>query len=72
MYKLKLGEVVTTIPTIGFNVETINNFGIDIEMWDVGGSDKIRPLWRHYYSTTAFLIWVIDAADRDRLDESLT
>ena len=22
LYKLKLGEVVTTIPTIGFNVET--------------------------------------------------
>lgn len=23
LYKLKLGEVVTTIPTIGFNVETV-------------------------------------------------
>lgn len=23
LYKLKLGEIVTTIPTIGFNVETV-------------------------------------------------
>ena len=27
LYKLKLGEVVTTIPTIGFNVETVRSPG---------------------------------------------
>ena len=48
LYKLKLGEIVTTIPTIGFNVETVEYKNINFTVWDVGGQDKIRPLWRHY------------------------
>jgi small GTP-binding protein len=67
LYKLKLGEVVTTIPTIGFNVETVNYKGMNFTIWDVGGCDKIRPLWRHYYQNTQGLIFVIDSNDRDRL-----
>ncbi|KOO53574.1 ADP-ribosylation factor [Chrysochromulina tobinii] len=52
LYKLKLGEIVTTIPTIGFNVETVEYKNISFTVWDVGGQDKIRPLWRHYYQNT--------------------
>ena len=52
LYKLKLGEVVTTIPTIGFNVETVEYKNLSFTVWDVGGQDKIRPLWRHYYQGT--------------------
>ena len=37
---------------------------------DVGGQDKIRPLWRHYYTGTQGLIFVVDSADRDRIDEA--
>ncbi len=37
MYKLKLGEIVTTIPTIGFNVETVEYKNISFTVWDVGG-----------------------------------
>lgn len=54
LYKLKLGEVVTTIPTIGFNVETVEYKNISFTVWDVGGQDKIRPLWRHYYQNTQY------------------
>jgi small GTP-binding protein len=68
LYKLKLGEVVTTIPTIGFNVETISYKNIDITCWDVGGRDKIRPLWRHYYKNTNALIWVVDSNDVERME----
>lgn len=84
LYKLKLGEIVTTIPTIGepsrpplrpctarsplcsdhptslvfpppsagFNVETVTYKNISFTVWDVGGQDKIRPLWRHYFQNT--------------------
>nr|XP_055040069.1 ADP-ribosylation factor 1-like 2 isoform X2 [Misgurnus anguillicaudatus] len=52
LYKLKVGEVVTTIPTIGFNVETVEHKNISFTVWDVGGQTKIRSLWRHYYSNT--------------------
>jgi ADP-ribosylation factor 6 len=50
LYKLKLGQDVTTIPTVGFNVETVTYKNVKFNVWDVGGQDKIRPLWRHYYS----------------------
>jgi hypothetical protein len=36
----------------------------------VGGQDKIRPLWRHYYTGTQGLIFVVDCADKDRIDEA--
>lgn len=70
LYKLKLGEVVTTIPTIGFNVETVEYRNISFTVWDVGGQDKIRPLWRHYYQNTQGLIFVVDSNDRDRVEDA--
>lgn len=69
LYKMKLGEIVTTIPTIGFNVETLSFKGIDLIAWDVGGRDKIRPLFRHYFANTKALIYVVDSNDRDRLEQ---
>ena len=71
LYRLKLDEVVTTIPTIGFNVETINVSRITITCWDLGGRDKMRPLYRHYYPNTQGVVFVIDGTDRDRLDDAL-
>lgn len=50
LYKLKLNQDVTTIPTVGFNVETVTYKNVKFNVWDVGGQDKIRPLWRHYFS----------------------
>jgi len=70
LYKLKLGEIVTTIPTIGFNVETVECKHISFTVWDVGGKDKIRPLWRHYYQNTQALVMVVDSNDRDRIGEA--
>ena len=53
LYKLKLNSDITTIPTVGFNVETVTYKNVKFNVWDVGGQDKIRPLWRHYYSGMA-------------------
>ena len=70
LYRLKVGEIMTTLPTIGFNVETVEYKNISFTVWDVGGQDKIRPLWRHYYQLTQGLIFVVDSNDTDRLDEA--
>jgi len=67
VYKLKLGEVLNSIPTIGFNVETVVFKNIKFNVWDVGGQDKIRVLWRHYYPGTQGLIYVVDSSDRNRI-----
>jgi len=71
IYKMKLGDAVCTIPTIGFNVETVSYQKINFTMWDCGGPDKIRPLWRHYIEDrTVAVIWVVDSNDRERMEES--
>ncbi|KAF9392325.1 ADP-ribosylation factor 4, partial [Podila verticillata] len=58
LYKLKLGDIVTTIPTIGLNVE------------NSGGSCGLRRQWRHFYQDTAGIIFVVDSNDRDRISEA--
>jgi len=70
LYKLKMGEVITTVPTIGFNVETVQYRNIKFNVWDVGGQDRIRKLWRHYYEGTQGLIYVVDSNDRERAPEA--
>jgi GTPase SAR1 family protein len=37
LYYMKLGEIVSAIPTIGFNVETVEFNGRNMTIWDVGG-----------------------------------
>jgi ADP-ribosylation factor 6 len=76
---------VNTIPTVGFNVETILFKNIRFNVWvnsnanlfvfknfwqDVGGQDKIRPLWRHYYAGTQGLVYVVDSQDVERIEEN--
>ena len=71
LYKLKMNETIATIPTIGFNVETVKPVkNVSFTVWDVGGQDKIRPLWRHYFSGAQGLIYVVDSSDRSRFDEA--
>lgn len=70
LFKLKLGEVVATVPTIGFNVESVEYKKTKFTVWDVGGQDKIRVLWKHYYLGTQGIIFVIDSADKDRIEKA--
>src|SRR6195952_107146 len=79
----QIGEVVTTIPTIGFNVESVTYKNLNFNVWvcspfpyhrpyltnaqDLGGQTSIRPYWRCYYANTAAVIFVIDSTDIDRL-----
>ena len=55
---------------LGFNVETVEYKNISFTVWDVGGQDKIRPLWRHYFTNTQGLIFVVDSNDRERMSEA--
>lgn len=71
LMRLQLGEVVSTIPTIGFNVEKLEFGKMNMTVWDIGGQMKIRPLWRHYYEGTQGLIYVVDSNDVDRIDNDL-
>ncbi|CAJ0965392.1 unnamed protein product [Ranitomeya imitator] len=77
LYRLKFNEFVNTVPTIGFNTERIRLSngaakGISCHFWDVGGQEKLRPLWKSYSRCTDGIIYVVDSVDSDRLEEAKT
>ncbi|KAJ7042346.1 ADP-ribosylation factor [Mycena alexandri] len=77
LYRLKFGEVITTIPTIGFQVEKIRvarSGGPAIEMlcWDVGGCRGFGTYFiAPYAAGSDALIWLVDGSERERLSESV-
>jgi small GTP-binding protein len=70
LYKFTRGEAVTTIPTIGFNTEEFQYKNVKFSMWDVGGQERIRALWKYYYQGCQAIIFMVDSCDHDRLEEA--
>ncbi|CAI5449251.1 unnamed protein product [Caenorhabditis angaria] len=70
LYKMKLDETVNTVPTVGFNVETLTFKKLTITVWDVGGQQKIRGLWKYYFANTTALVFVVDSSDFERFEEA--
>ncbi|XP_065064892.1 ADP-ribosylation factor-like protein 2 [Rhopilema esculentum] len=64
------GEDIDTIsPTLGFNIKTLEHRGFQLNIWDVGGQKSLRSYWRNYFESTDGLIWVVDSADKWRLED---
>ncbi|KAJ3607653.1 hypothetical protein NHX12_024704 [Muraenolepis orangiensis] len=76
LYRLKLQEFVHTIPTRGFNTERIQvavggrSRAVRFQVWDVGGQEKLRPLWRSYTRRTDGLVFVVDSGEPERVEEA--
>mmetsp|Transcript_57647 Transcript_57647/g.134923 ORF Transcript_57647/g.134923 Transcript_57647/m.134923 type:complete len:222 (+) Transcript_57647:68-733(+) len=70
MSKMTAGEAAITIPTIGFTVETIRTSGLELLSWNVGGRDRIRPLWRHFLTKVSAIVFVVDSNDRERVEDA--
>ena len=70
MTNVQNGLFFLSFSYIGFNVETVEYKNICFTVWDVGGQDKIRILWKHYYQNTDCLIFVVDSNDRERIGEA--
>ncbi len=74
LYKLKHNACVSTVPTIGFNVEMLetkkNRRTIAVTVWDIGGQAKMREHWEGYHQDAAAVVFVVDSADRKRLEEA--
>ena len=66
LYRFLLNTVVNTIPTHGFNVETIHMNKVEFTFWD----SSSRPLWRHYFAGTDAAIFVIDSSDYGQFEEA--
>ncbi|KAG0365976.1 hypothetical protein BGX24_003889, partial [Mortierella sp. AD032] len=73
LYRLKLNETVTTIPTYGVNAEVLNTIeGVEFTVWDFGGSQHSQGLlWHRYVAWTHGIIFVVDSSsDEPQIDEA--
>lgn len=70
LYRLHMGEVLSTVPTVGFNVEKVQYKNVAFTVWDVGGQEKLRSLWKMYLSNSDALIYVVDSLDRERIRDA--
>eukprot|EP01029_Cantina_marsupialis_P019195 TRINITY_DN446233_c3_g1_i1.p1 TRINITY_DN446233_c3_g1~~TRINITY_DN446233_c3_g1_i1.p1 ORF type:complete len:182 (-),score=53.91 TRINITY_DN446233_c3_g1_i1:814-1359(-) len=70
--KLSEEDITHIMPTQGFNIKSLTQGDFKLNVWDIGGQKAIRPYWRNYYDGTDCMIYVIDSADRRRLEEAGT
>ncbi|CAG0907695.1 unnamed protein product [Darwinula stevensoni] len=75
LYRLKFDQYMNTVPTIGFNCEKIKGTtgkakGTSFIVWDVGGQEKLRPLWKSYTRCTDGIVFVLDSVDTERMEEA--
>jgi len=68
LYRLHLGDVIQTNPTVGSNVEEVMHRNVRFQVWDLGGQDKLRKVWSTYYVGAHAVVLVVDSMDRERLD----
>ncbi|KAF8709253.1 GTP-binding protein, partial [Rhizoctonia solani] len=67
--RLKGQDVMSTSPTLGFEISTITYGKYLLNIWDVGGQRTLRPYWRNYFEQTDVLVWVVDSGDRLRIED---
>ncbi|XP_022053063.1 ADP-ribosylation factor-like 4aa [Acanthochromis polyacanthus] len=77
LYRLQFNEFVNTVPTKGFNAEKVkvslgSHRTVTFHFWDVGGQEKLRPLWKSYTRCTDGIIFVVDSVDAERMEEAKT
>jgi len=65
------GETIEQItPTQGFNIKSVNSHNFKLNVWDIGGQKHIRPYWKNYYANTDAIVYLVDSADKRRIDEA--
>ena len=70
LYRLYLGQLVKTTPTIGSNVEELTYNNVKFQAWDLGGQESTRTVWDVYYMNTDAVVFVIDSQDDEYFEES--
>uniref|UniRef100_F6Y2L1 ADP-ribosylation factor-like protein 6 n=2 Tax=Ciona intestinalis TaxID=7719 RepID=F6Y2L1_CIOIN len=70
LYKLLTGKKILSVPTFGFNMEILPFNDIELDVMDVGGGEKMVPLWKHYLITAAAIVYVLDCNDWGRMNEN--
>ena len=70
LYKLKLGEVITSTASPDFTLEEVSYKNVTFHAWDLGKPNQNSELWRHLYPSASGVIFVIDTADSAKIDQA--
>jgi ADP-ribosylation factor related protein 1 len=57
-------------PTVGLNIGRMEVGRVKLIFWDLGGQTGLRGIWEKYYAEVHGLVYVIDASDEKRFEES--
>eukprot|EP00440_Ansanella_granifera_P008987 gb/GFBE01009738.1/.p1 GENE.gb/GFBE01009738.1/~~gb/GFBE01009738.1/.p1 ORF type:complete len:180 (+),score=74.06 gb/GFBE01009738.1/:1-540(+) len=68
--KMSQEDISHIMPTQGFNIKSLQQEGVKLNVWDIGGQKTIRPYWSNYFEASDALVYVVDSSDRRRLEES--
>ena len=71
LYKMKEGKIVSSVSTMGFNVEELQYKNAKFTIWDVG-SGNMQAFVRHYYVNTEAVIFVVDSSDEEGIEIART
>lgn len=67
LFRMQLGETVSTQPTIGSNLEVVSHKNVEMQIWDIGGQPGFRSLWATYFTNSSAIILVVDSTDVKRM-----
>jgi len=57
-------------PTVGLNIGRVELGWERLVLWDLGGQSGLMSIWPKYYSEANGVIFLLDAADEQRLEEA--
>ncbi|WUR04218.1 ADP-ribosylation factor [Vairimorpha necatrix] len=70
LYFMKTGDIQHTVPTIGFNCETLEIEDLTFQVWDIGGQEVFIKFWHNYIKTSSAIVYLVDIADQQRFNKS--
>lgn len=50
-------------------VAVIRMQGCAVRFWDLGGREELQDIWKMYYADSHAIVFVIDAADWERMEQ---
>jgi ADP-ribosylation factor-like protein 3 len=69
LHSLLERELDVIAPTHGYTANAVDVDDFKLFIRDIGGNRLIQPLWKTHFTAADALIFVIDTADRPRMEE---
>ena len=70
LHKLIQDETMAIYPTHGFNIEMFEYKNTTFNIYEIGGKQNLRPLWKHYSQYAQDFIFVVDSEDQASIEEA--